>query len=106
MDVIHPEIAKAKTLPSNYYTDESLYNTLLEKFSMTWNFIGHTSMLEQSTTIPVLIGNNPMMLTKDESGAFHCLSNVCTHRGMILSEFSTNRIPLPPPPAVALIITG
>ena len=91
MDVIHPEIAKAKTLPSNYYTDESLYNSLLEKFSTTWNFVGHVAMLEQSTTIPVLIGNNPMMLTKDESGEFHCLSNVCTHRGMILSEVSTNR---------------
>ena len=59
MDVIHPEIAKAKTLPSNYYTDESLYNSLLEKFSTTWNFVGHVAMLEQSTTIPVLIGNNP-----------------------------------------------
>ena len=91
MDVIHPEIAKAKTLPSNYYTDESLYNSLLEKFSTTWNFVGHVAMLEQATTIPVLIGNNPMMLTKDESGEFHCISNVCTHRGMVLTERSTNR---------------
>ena len=91
MDVIHPEIAKAKTLPSNYYTDESIYNSLLEKFSATWNFVGHVSMLEHSTTIPVTIGNNPMMLTKDESGEFHCISNVCTHRGMVLTERSTNR---------------
>ena len=61
MDVIHPEIAKAKTLPSKYYTDESLYNSLLEKFSTSWNFVGHASMLDQSTTITALIGNNPLL---------------------------------------------
>jgi choline monooxygenase len=30
--------------------------------------------------------DEPLLLTRDESGAMHCMSNVCTHRANILVE--------------------
>ena len=87
MGVIHPDISKAQTLPSNYYTDEKLYLQLLEKFPRSWNFIGLESMLDEKTIVPVSIGEIPMLLTKQDS-QIHCVSNVCTHRGMLLCQES------------------
>ena len=87
MGVIHPDICKAETLPSNYYTDEKLYLQLLEKFPRSWNFIGLETMLDEKTIVPVSIGEIPMLLTKQDS-QIHCVSNVCTHRGMLLCQES------------------
>ena len=88
MGVIHPDITLAETLPSGYYNDSEKYSSLLEKFASTWNFIGLESMLENDNIVPVTIGDIPMILTKSESG-YHCISNVCTHRGMILCDKKT-----------------
>ena len=51
MGVIHPDIKKAETLPSEYYTDEENYLSLLQKFSSTWNFIGLESLLDENNII-------------------------------------------------------
>ena len=88
MGVIHPDITLAETLPSGYYNDSEKYSGLLEKFASTWSFIGLESMLENDNIVPVTIGDIPMILTKSESG-YHCISNVCTHRGMILCDKKT-----------------
>jgi len=85
MGVIHPDICKAETLPSNYYTDEHIYLELLQKFHSSWNFIGLESMLEENSIVPISIGETPMLLTKTDS-QIYCVSNVCTHRGMILCQ--------------------
>ena len=85
MGVIHPDITKAQTLPSEYYTNEQNYFGVLQKFSSTWNFIGLESMLDQNNIIPVTIGDIPMLLTKSGT-EYYCISNVCTHRGMLLCD--------------------
>ena len=87
MGVIHPDITKAETLPSEYYTNQKNYFDLVEKFSTTWNFIGLESMLDKNNIIPVRIGNIPMLLTKSGT-EYYCISNVCTHRGMLLCDES------------------
>ena len=85
MGVIHPDITKAETLPSEHYTNEENYLDLLQKFSSTWNFIGLESMLDQNNIMPVKIGDIPMLLTKSGT-EYYCISNVCTHRGMLLCD--------------------
>ncbi len=85
MGVIHPDICKAETLPSEYYTDEKLYHQILDKFPTSWSFIGPSSVLNQNTVVPVSIGKIPMLLTK-KGDEINCVSNVCTHRGMILCQ--------------------
>lgn len=85
MGVIHPDITKAQTLPSNFYHDEEIYRQLITKFHTEWSFIGMESTISNGTVLPVLIGDIPMLMTK-ENGIIRCVSNVCTHRGMILCD--------------------
>jgi len=85
---IDPDIRKAKTLASDFYTDERYFELSKEKiFVHSWNFLGHVSEFEGLKPATILPGflDEPVLLVKtDES--FACLSNVCTHRGKILVE--------------------
>lgn len=82
---IDPDITRASTLPSKYYTDPVIFESLLNQFKATWNYVGHTSQYEENTILPININREPMVVTKS-GGKFSCLSNVCTHRGMILQS--------------------
>jgi len=87
---VDPEIAKAKTLPTEFYTDPKFFQKAKEKiFARSWQFIGDTSMVAQvgdCYPINLLPGyiDEPLVVTKDKQQALHCLSNVCTHRGNLL----------------------
>jgi len=79
------DIRTAKTLSSSYYTDESLFQRILLLIQSKWKYIGHDSEFELNMIKPFQIGNEPLLVTKDEQG-YSCLSNICTHRGMILQD--------------------
>ncbi|MAU74902.1 MAG: aromatic ring-hydroxylating dioxygenase subunit alpha [Candidatus Poseidoniaceae archaeon] len=79
------DITRAKTLPSKYYTDPQIFESILSKFKSTWNFIGHASQFEENTVFPININQEQLVITKSQ-GQFSCLSNICTHRGMILQH--------------------
>lgn len=89
---VHPDINKAETLHSDFYTDGKYFSGSKEKiFGRTWQFIGDTDNLRVSGQIlphTMLEGflNEPVILVRDKSDEIHCLSNVCTHRGNILVE--------------------
>ena len=51
MGVIHPDITKAETLPSNYYRDEIIHHKLMQKFASSWNFIGLESTLNEGDVV-------------------------------------------------------
>lgn len=81
---IDPDIRKAKTLPSEIYTDEQYFEQSKQKiFARTWQFAGRVADLSPLT--PLSICDEPLLLAKSESG-IRCMSNVCTHRGKILIE--------------------
>jgi len=85
---IDPDIRKAKTLPSSFYSDESTFQKLKIEFPKSWHFAGHQSQLSENNVVPLdhmgdLVGE-PMLMTG--GAATHCISNVCTHRGMIVSN--------------------
>ena len=87
---IDPDISRAKTLDTSYYTSAHYFETSKEKiFAPSWQFIGSTDLMEgagSATPVTLLDGyiNEPLVLTKDKSGTMHCMSNVCTHRGNLL----------------------
>lgn len=89
---IHPDIRKAHTLPTSFYTDPSIYEQLKEQvFAQSWQVVGTTADLpENSSCYPFTLLENcleePLVLTKDMEGNIRCLSNVCTHRGNILVQ--------------------
>ena len=85
---IDPDIRKARTLPSDFYTDDTFFELSKDKiFARTWQFLGKASEIDVLTPSMILAGflDEPALLVKNATIA-HCLSNVCTHRGKILVE--------------------
>ena len=85
---IDPDIRKAKTLASDFYTDPGFFEISKEKiFAPSWQFLCHQSEIESLKPIHLLPGvlDEPILLSRS-GGTLSCLSNVCTHRGKILVD--------------------
>ncbi|MEL6731171.1 MAG: aromatic ring-hydroxylating dioxygenase subunit alpha [Bacteroidota bacterium] len=89
---IHSDIARASTLPAAFYRDQELFDQAKERiFTRTWQCIGIHSLAPQAGAVqpfPMLDGflDEPLMLSRDQEGQLHCLSNVCTHRGNLVAH--------------------
>jgi choline monooxygenase len=89
---VQADITKAATLPSSFYKDPSIFELTKEKiFARSWQFVGDTDDLKAPGSvkpITLLEGclDEPILLTRDFNDQLHGLSNVCTHRGMLVSE--------------------
>ena len=87
---IDPNIAKAKTLNTEYYTSLQCLDVSKEKiFASSWQWIGDTDKVkEPGSAHPFILLENyldePLLLTKDKEEELHCMSNVCTHRGNLM----------------------
>ncbi|MGI8923198.1 MAG: aromatic ring-hydroxylating oxygenase subunit alpha [Fimbriimonadales bacterium] len=92
MDSVRPEIANARTLPTEFYTDSCIYERAKDAaFAKSWQWIADDNVVKipgQVFPFTLLEGclDEPLMLTRDKDDVVHCLSNVCTHRGNILCE--------------------
>ncbi|KTD62298.1 SRPBCC family protein [Legionella shakespearei] len=89
---IDPDIAKASTIPSEFYTSPEWFALTKEKiFAKTWQFcfsteeLGAKGQMVPFTLLPDFL-NEPLLFVKDENNLIRCLSNVCTHRGNILID--------------------
>lgn len=85
---INPDIKKAETLLSDFYTDERYFEFSKEKiFAGTWQVVGQIDEIENLKPLTLLEGflDEPILLTK-QSEQIQCLSNICTHRGKIIVE--------------------
>lgn len=85
---IDPNIARAETLSSRFYTDEKYFAESKEKiFARTWQMIGLTEEISNLKPVNILENflDEPILLSKKDE-KINCLSNVCTHRGKILVE--------------------
>jgi len=85
---INPDIRRARTLSSNFYTDERYFHESKEKiFARSWQFL--TTNDEIITLKPQTILEDfldePVLISRSDN-RLYCLSNVCTHRGNILIE--------------------
>jgi len=87
-DLIDSDIRVAKTLPSKYYTDEKRFRRILKSFKTSWQFVGlsnqFTSQITPVDHIVTLLDEPMVRVQNGESTQM--LSNVCTHRGMILCQ--------------------
>ncbi len=97
---IHPDIAKAETLPASFYRDSTVFEKIKERiFLRSWQWIGDENLVNipQSVYPFVLLDKfltEPLVLTRDINNKISCLTNVCTHRGNIISLESGNSIKL------------
>jgi len=85
---VDQDIRKAKTLPSEFYTDPKYFELSKERiFARTWQFagqIGDRGSFRPFTMLPGFL-DEPLLISTTDSGV-QCMSNVCTHRGKILVE--------------------
>jgi choline monooxygenase len=90
---VHPDIAQAKTISTDFYLHPEYFRKSKEKiFANSWHFIGDIDQVkEHGWVTPVHLLENyldePLILSRDKQGALHCLSNVCTHRGNLIVEY-------------------
>ena len=89
--VIHPDITKAqRRYCHQIITKKIIHHKLMQKFASSWNFIGLESTLNEGDVVPVVVGDIPMLMTMKDN-EINCVSNVCTHRGMILCDDNQKR---------------
>ena len=87
---IDPNIARAKTLHKDFYTDPALFTLTKEKlFAPSWQFVAGTEAAAEpgdACPLTLLEGflDEPVALVRDKDGALRLLSNVCTHRGNLV----------------------
>ena len=90
--IIDPDIRKARTLPSRYYTEDGVFSKIITGLSSSFHFAAHVSQLDENNILPLpqlenVLGE-ALIITKDEK--IRCLSNVCTHRGMLIATKPCN----------------
>jgi len=89
---IDPDIAKAKTIHTDFYKSLAIFEACKEKlFAPLWQFIGSEELVANCGDIhPLTLLPNyldePLLLTRDKSGSVNLLSNVCTHRGNLVAD--------------------
>jgi choline monooxygenase len=79
---VDPDIARARTLPAQLYTDTSVFAAEKEKiFRRTWQVVGHARQVEKPgdyfTTD--LLGE-PLLFVRGSDGRLRGFYNVCRHR--------------------------
>ena len=90
--IVNSNIEQAYTLPARFYQDETVYQNVKEKVLLpSWQLVATTDDLPKNGSLypfTLLEGSldEPLLLTRDNNGIIHCLSNVCTHRGKVLVE--------------------
>ncbi|HAP00324.1 MAG TPA: choline monooxygenase [Bacteroidetes bacterium] len=93
---VNPDIAYAETLNKDFYLSEYFFQESKQKiFSDSIQFIGHHSeLLNSGDCLPLNLLpdflNEPLLISKDNNGQIHCLSNVCTHRGNVVMKDKCN----------------
>jgi len=82
---ITADICSADTLPGSAYGDAALLRRIVEgAFAKSWQLVeveppADDESASAGTLLPGCL-DEPIVMTRDSSGALHLLSNVCTHR--------------------------
>jgi choline monooxygenase len=85
---IEEDIKRAKTLPSEFYTDPGFFELSKEKiFARSWQFLGRSEQVNTLAPFVMLRGflDEPVLVVRNGE-ELNCLSNVCTHRGKVLID--------------------
>lgn len=90
MPVFHidPDIRRAETLSSVFYTEDEYFEESKNKiFARSWQFAAIADEIDNLKPVTILENflDEPVLLAKTNE-RINCLSNVCTHRGKILIE--------------------
>ena len=75
------------TLPYGWYTDPEILRREQELiFRPAWQYVGHTGQLAAPGYFASMVGQTPVVVTRDRDGVLRGLVNVCRHRGHVVAE--------------------
>jgi choline monooxygenase len=91
--VVDPNLARAATLPAEWYTDPSYLKLEHQKvFRRTWQYAATLEQLRfPGNYVAVDVVGVPVVLTRDLAGELHAFYNVCRHRAGIVAKGAGNR---------------
>ncbi len=83
-----------QTLPGQYYTSKDIFRLEMERiFYERWLCVGRTEQLEEPGSYFVQsIGQESILVTKDDRNEIHAFYNVCRHRGTRLCNQSSGQL--------------
>ncbi len=94
MDKVRSKISQSATLPAEFYFDTVIWDRMKEEiFAKSWMYVGDEKEIFNAAinTYPFNLLEKylgePLVLTNSDEG-LNCLSNVCTHRGFLVSHHS------------------
>lgn len=91
-DLIDPDIRKAWGLPLDFYSSPEIFERITAQvLAKTWHVVGDAREVEGAglvSPVTLLPGSleEPILVTRDQRGLLHGISNVCTHRGALVCE--------------------
>ena len=70
-------------LPVEVFSDDEVFQAEMERvFARSWVFVAHESEIpEKGDYVLRRIGLDPVIVSRDEEGRIHVMSNFCRHRG-------------------------
>lgn len=91
MLTIDPDIRRAETPPGSFYVDPAVFHAVTERFlAPGFHVVARSDELPPRRCVPftLLPGvlDEPLVLTRDDAGALHALSNACTHRANLVVD--------------------
>jgi choline monooxygenase len=83
-------LERGSTLPASWYTDTGLFALEKERiFARSWQYVGLCERVgAPGRFLTARVGDVPVLLVRDETGALRAFVNVCRHRGseLVLDE--------------------
>lgn len=81
-------LARAETPPKEWYRDPAILEAERERvFSSRWLYVARADMLEApGSYVSALLGDDPIVVTRDLDGTLHALANSCRHHGTRVAE--------------------
>jgi choline monooxygenase len=93
---VDPRLEHASTLPASFYKDPANFDLSKDRiFARSWQWVGDLDPVKVPGAVwPFILLegclDEPVVVTRDTKDKLHCLSNVCTHRGMLVAETPGN----------------
>jgi glycine betaine monooxygenase A len=81
------------SLPGDFYSNDLIYQAELERIWCSgWLFVGHTCEVPQAGDyFTFSIGDDSLIVIRDDDGEIHALWNVCRHRGTQICDEPSGR---------------
>jgi len=83
--LVEPDVGR---INRRIYGDAAIHEIELERiFARCWLFIGHESQIPNpGDFVATFMGEDPVILVRDQSGRFGVFLNNCTHKGRTVCE--------------------